>query len=268
MGGREMDEAVCGAAVACELVHAATLLHDDVLDDGTERRGAPAARVVFGNSVSILAGDHLLVEALKLVEQTGATDLLRELLDTISQMVAAEALQLERRGQFQPDRNAYLNVVNGKTAALFRWGLAAGGRLGGLAAPEIAALGAAGDALGMAFQLVDDCLDLAGDPELTGKDMLTDLREGKMTWPLILANEHDPTIGVLVREALAQEGTVDPNTARVVLARIADTGSVAATRVYATRQAEEARTHLRKLPNSRSRRAIEAVIQSIIHRSK
>jgi len=268
MGGRQLDAAVCSAAVACELVHAATLLHDDVLDEGTERRGAAAARMVFGNSVSILAGDHLLVEALKMVERTGAAGLLRDLLETISAMVAAEALQLERRGGFTPDREAYLDVVSGKTAALFRWGLAAGGRLGGLDDASVAALASTGQSLGMAFQLIDDCLDLAGDPELTGKDMLADLREGKMTWPLILANEHDSTIGDLVRDALADEGKLDQKTARQVLERIADTGAVAATRVYAARQAENAREALKTLPDGRPRRAIEAVIKSVIHRSK
>src|SRR5690606_29233929 len=117
------------AAVACELVHAATLLHDDVIDEGTERRGAPAARTVYGNSASILAGDYLLVEALERVSRAGADstpparrmELMQSLLHTIAQMVAAEALQLEQRGRFRPALDSYLRVIEGKTASLFRW---------------------------------------------------------------------------------------------------------------------------------------------------
>ncbi|HET6343308.1 MAG TPA: polyprenyl synthetase family protein, partial [Myxococcota bacterium] len=191
LGGRVMDAGLRDLAVACELVHAATLLHDDVIDDSRERRGAPAARVLFGNSASILAGDHLLVEALRLVQGTGHGALLSDLLDVIARMVAAEALQLERRGSFQPDRGIYLEVIRGKTAALFGWGLRAGGTVAGLSADALAALEQVGLSLGMAFQLVDDVLDLEGDPQVTGKEALVDVREGKLTWPVILASERD-----------------------------------------------------------------------------
>lgn len=269
LGGRAMDGAVRDVAVASELVHAATLLHDDVIDLGDERRGAPTARVIFGNSVSVLAGDHLLVEALKRVGGAGEPALMAELLDTISGMVDAEALQLERRGRFDPDRAAYLSVVQGKTAALFRWGLCAGGRLGGLDEGAIAALAQCGEALGLAFQLVDDCLDLTGDPADTGKDVLRDLREGKITWPLILAAEHDPRIGDAIAAGLREgEGEISEEIARRVLGRVQDTGAIAATRVYAARQVEVARRALETLPRSRARGAIEAVLHSVVNRTK
>jgi octaprenyl-diphosphate synthase len=269
LGGRAMDGPVRDVAVASELVHAATLLHDDVIDQGDERRGAPTARVIFGNSVSVLAGDHLLVEALKRVAGAGEPALMAGLLDTISGMVDAEALQLERRGQFDPDRAAYLSVVQGKTAALFRWGLCAGGRLGGLDEGAIGALAQCGEALGLAFQLVDDCLDLTGDPADTGKDVLRDLREGKITWPLILAAEHDPRIGDAIAAGLREgEGEISEEIARRVLGRVQDTGAIAATRVYAARQVEVARRALETLPRSRARGAIEAVLHSVVNRTK
>src|SRR6185503_1216876 len=125
---------------AAEIVHAATLLHDDVIDDGHERRGAPAARIVYGNSASILGGDYLLVEALERVAALDAAPVLRSLLDTIARMVAAEAVQLERRGRFEPCRDTYLQIIEGKTASLFRWALAAAPLLGGMAPAHLARL--------------------------------------------------------------------------------------------------------------------------------
>ena len=199
LAGIDHDQRVCDLAVACELVHAATLLHDDVIDEGTERRGAEAARVVYGNSASILAGDYLLIEALSRVQHAGVPELLTTIMATIGQMVEAEALQLERRGRFEPDRASYMRVIEGKTASLFQWALSAGAILGGMGERDVEALSKAGLALGLVFQLVDDVLDLEGDPALTGKDMFADLLQGKLSWPLILATEADPGLSAEVR---------------------------------------------------------------------
>jgi octaprenyl-diphosphate synthase len=252
--------------VACELVHAATLLHDDVIDDSQERRGAPAARMLFGNSASILAGDHLLVEALRLVQGTGEADLLAELLDVIARMVAAEALQLERRGRFQPDRGIYLEVIRGKTAALFGWGLRAGGRVAGLSADALAALETVGMSLGMAFQLVDDVLDLEGDPSVTGKEALSDVREGKLTWPVILAAERDPGLRTQLAEVAKGGRELTVARAHDLVESLKATGALAATRAYAREKAEEACAELRRLPKGASRAALQLVVESAVHR--
>lgn len=268
LGGRAMDAAVRAMAVSCELVHAATLLHDDVIDDSSERRGAPAARVLYGNSASILAGDHLLVEALRLVQDAAPHELVG-LLGVISQMVAAEALQLERRGRFEPDRDIYLEVIRGKTAALFHWGLQAGGRAANLSESAVAALGRVGMSLGMAFQLVDDVLDLEGDPDVTGKDALVDVREGKLTWPVILGAERDLTLRAELAAIAAEPGReLDGARAQRLVSSLRASGALQATRAYAVRKAEEACAEINALPSNLARQALKLVVESAVHRAR
>lgn len=270
-GGRGLDAAVRDLAVACELVHAATLLHDDVIDEGTERRGAPAARVLFGNSASVLAGDALFTEALRLVGRTGVPGVLDELLAVIAEMIDAEALQLERRGRLDLSRGAYLRVIRGKTAALFRWALRAGGAAAGLPPAQVDALGEAGLSLGLAFQLTDDILDLAGDPQVTGKDALADLRQGKVTWPVILACERDPDLARHVA-AIAAAGDDEAAAAaprvEALLEGVQATRALGATRTQAEAHAGAARAALQVLAPGAARVALEAMAHAAVERVK
>ncbi len=269
-GGRAVEpQVVRDLAVAAELVHAATLLHDDVIDQGMERRGAPTARVLYGNPASVLGGDHLLVEALRRVRGCESASLLGGLLDVIGEMIAAEALQLERRGAFEPDREVYDRVVDGKTAALFRWAMVAGGTVGGLSSAEVSALAAAGSALGFAFQLVDDALDLSGDPRVIGKDGLLDLREGKLTWPLIIACEREPALGAaLAAVADTPERLDDPHFRAQLRTRLLATGCVEATKARARGLADEARRKLGRLPAGPAREALAAVVAVAVERAR
>ena len=264
MGGRDMDAAVRGIATASELIHAATLLHDDVMDEGTDRRGAPTARLVYGNSASVLAGDHLLLYALQSVDTAGDPVILSSALATISRMVAAETLQLDRRERFEPSREDYLSVIHGKTAALFEWSLRSGGRAGGLSDDLVNRLGCAGNALGMAFQLVDDILDLDGDPEVLGKDLFADLADGKLTWPLIVASEKDPSL-VFDIQACIDRGGADATT---VIESVRAHGAIEATKAFALEQADVALDALAGLPESQARRALEVVVETAVHRAK
>ncbi len=264
-GGRGFDDAVRDAAVACELVHAATLLHDDVIDEGLERRGVPAARRVYGNSASVLGGDHLLVEALRRID-VALPEMRGELLDVVGAMVGAEALQLERRRRFEPDRGLYVTVVKGKTASLFRWAVRAGGVLGGLPPGAVDALAVYGDALGVAFQLIDDVIDLEGDPAITGKSACVDLREGKLTWPLLLAAERDPDVAIRLRLYAAADNDLDPRVAARLVEDVRRTGALDATRQEALRHGERARAALDALPADRARDALETVLDAALAR--
>ncbi len=130
-GPTVLTPAARALAVAVELVHAATLLHDDVVDLGDQRRGAPAARLLFGNAASIFAGDWLLVDALKRVRSAEVDGTLERLFDIIEEMIEAESIQLEHRNRVDLSVANYFKIVEGKTAALFRWATWAGARAGG-----------------------------------------------------------------------------------------------------------------------------------------
>jgi octaprenyl-diphosphate synthase len=251
-----------GLAVAVELVHTATLLHDDVVDVAERRRGQPAACTVYGNAASIFAGDWLLVAALRRIGAAGYDGLLDKMLAVIEEMIMAESLQLERRGRVVADRAEYFRIVEGKTAALFRWAMIAGGRTAGLDATCEAALETYGLHLGVAFQAVDDELDFADG---TGKDPLVDLREGKMTFPMVVALERDASLRARFTALLADENP--DHTALVAIANaVRATGALAATRALAEEHAQRAIEALAALPAGPARDALETVALASLER--
>lgn len=264
--GTGFDERALQLAVAAELVHAATLLHDDVVDMGETRRGAPAARMVFGNAISIFAGDWLLVDALRRVRHTRVPGVLERLLDVIEEMIFAESLQLERRGHLDTTASQWLEVVDGKTAALFRWAMFAGGRAGGLDADACESLERYGRHLGVAFQAIDDVLDLDGDPNETGKALFADLSEGKLTYPLIVALERDPRLGPLLRRAATPGPRRVPSLHGEVLRSLEQTGALEAGRQLALDHAQSAKTALMGLRPGAARDALATVADATVHR--
>ncbi len=260
-------------AVASELVHAATLLHDDVVDLGERRRGAPAARMIYGNAASIFAGDWLLVEALVRVRRTGLHDVLDRALGVLTEMLDAEALQLDRRGKLDGTVSDYMRVVQGKTASLFRWSLFAGARAGGLDDRSCRLLEVFGDKLGVAFQVTDDLLDVDGDPDKLGKELFGDLREGKATYPLSLVLDRKEGLRAELAAALEQGG-VGADLAGRVAAAMRETGAVEDTKRLAeslVAEAEKALSELAGQPNMGERPALgalSAVASSIAARRK
>lgn len=268
IGGQPTGDAARHLAVACELVHAATLLHDDVLDLGTERRGEQTARMVYGNSASVLGGDHLLLEALRRVRRAGDLELLDRVLEVIESMVIAEALQLDRRDKFEPSRSKYMDVAEGKTSALFSWGMYAGGIVGGLSDRDAQHLWDVGRYLGLAFQAVDDCLDLAPSGDDTGKNLFVDIREGKLTLPLIIACQRRPSlIDELERAAHAtSDDSLSDAELHALIETIRATGALDEARAEARAWSRQSLDALDRLEESEARAALGAVITAAVDR--
>lgn len=267
--GRGFSSEARDLAVAAELVHSATLLHDDVVDLGDRRRGAPTSRVLYGNAASIFAGDWLLVEALLRVRRTGLGDVLDRALGVLTEMLEAEALQLARRGRVDVAMADYMRVVEGKTASLFRWALHAGGRAGGVDDAACAVLERFGGALGVAFQIVDDALDVDGDIDVVGKSMLQDLREGKMTYPLMVALERDTSLrGILEEHLGATDAVLDDATSQRISSAIKLAGGAQEARELANKLVADAVGGLAGLPDGPETSALHAVAQAVVNRRK
>ena len=268
--GRGFGRAVCDLAVAVELIHSATLLHDDVIDCGERRRGAPAARITYGNAASVLAGDWLLTAGLERILRAAQPGVLERALDTLERMITAEALQLEHRGRVDMRRTDYLRVLEGKTAALFRWAMFGGATAGGLSPARCLSLERYGGHLGTAYQLVDDLLDFIGDPAATGKTLFADLREGKMTYPLLLALERDGSLRRVVERILSRpaDEPLRPPLRGRVLDALAATGGIHDCLALARRHVRDAIACLTTIPEGPARAALVTVAVATVHRAR
>ncbi|WP_421905371.1 polyprenyl synthetase family protein [Mameliella sp.] len=173
-------------AATVEFIHTATLLHDDVVDESKKRRGRPTANLLWDNKSSVLVGDYLFARSFQLMTETGNLRVLRILSDAAATIAEGEVLQLTAAQDLSTTEAIYLQVVRGKTAALFSAATEVGGVIAGRPEGEVRALFDYGDALGIAFQIVDDLLDYWGS-DATGKNIGDDFRERKLTLPLIKA---------------------------------------------------------------------------------
>jgi len=257
-----LDHAVA-VGCAAELIHTATLYHDDVVDDGRVRRGRPAARMVFGNGVVVLVGDFCLARALETVALTGSLAMVQTLATTVTEMAEGEVAQLERAGNPDATVEDYFRVIDRKTASLIAWCA----RVGGSVDPALAAaLERYGRALGRAFQIADDVLDSAIDETTAGKSVGHDLQEGKLTLPVLLACEADPALGRHIRKQLGEQG-VPAAVAAEILAEVRGAGGVEKARGKAVALAEEAAGALEALPRSPYRDALRALAHLSADRS-
>lgn len=243
-------------AVAAEMIHNATLLHDDVIDDGAQRRGRPTPRTIWGNTVSVLSGDALFIEALRTVEAAGSAITLREMLDTVALLVEGEVIQFDHRDRLDLSLETYERIVECKTASLFSWCATAGARAGGGAAAQVEALGRFGRHVGRAFQVRDDVLDLVADPDRLGKDLAADLSGGKVTLPVLFALQDDPALAAALHDG--------PERALPILpAALQRTDALARARDWMQREIDSARLAARSLPPGPAAAMLLAVADAI-----
>jgi len=259
------DQAVTLAS-AVEYIHAATLLHDDVLDDATLRRGKDPAHAVWGNRATILVGDYLYTKAVCLAVQIGLLEVDSILANACRIMAEGEALQLLHCGDLSLTDEAYLKIVECKTAAL----LSAACRLGGVisGAPWRAkdALGQFGRHLGIAYQVADDTLDYVADQGRLGKALGKDLSEGKITLPLLhLLRSVNGGERRLV-ETVVRDGQASPEQLRDILDLMQTYGSTTYALNVARQHITLAQQHLEEFDNGPHRRALAAVADYVVAR--
>lgn len=260
------SEAHIHFAATVEFIHTATLLHDDVVDISSLRRGRPTANAEFGNAPSVLVGDFLYTRAFQLMVGLGDMEVLRHMADTTNTIAEGEVLQLVRAGNPDTGEADYLDVITRKTAILFAAGCYGAAALSDADEATRLALRDYGLNLGIAFQVIDDVLDYDGDPAAMGKNVGDDLTEGKVTLPLIhLLREGDSEARDRVRRAISDKDASD-------LPHIIDAVHRCGSLEYARQQAglyhDRALAALSDIPRGVGRDALEALAALSVRRDR
>lgn len=196
-------------SVVVEFIHTASLLHDDVVDSSNQRRGNPSANGVWGNQASVLVGDYLFSRSFQMMVADGDMAMLKLMSDVTNALAEGEVLQLSRTFHLEMTEAECLEVIERKTAVLFKAASEVGAHAAGQSADVVAALAEYGMCLGVAFQLMDDALDYLAEAEQAGKPVGHDLEEGKITMPLIHAMKHDAELAKRVEEISERDGYVE-----------------------------------------------------------
>ena len=254
-----------GAVV--EIIHTATLVHDDIIDEAKIRRGRPAANTQWGNSKCVLAGDWLYMQAFKVAVQERNFRILDTLIELTQQMVEGELLQMERLGRLI-SLQEYFDLIYRKTACLFSVCMRMGGILGGASREQEEKLAQYGRDLGMAFQIVDDVLDLTASESVLGKPVASDLREGKVTMAVIHALERSTPDETRKIETVLQDRAFNGVTHSDILSILNRYGSVEAANACAAQYAESARNAICQYPDSEIKRALLWAPEFVVAREK
>jgi octaprenyl-diphosphate synthase len=254
-----------GAVV--EIIHTATLVHDDIIDEAETRRGRPAANTQWGNSKCVLAGDWLYMQAFKVALQERNFRILDTLIDLTQQMVEGELLQIEKLGKLI-SLDEYFELIFRKTACLFSVCMRMGAILGGATPEQEENLAQYGRDLGMAFQIVDDVLDLTASENILGKPVASDLREGKVTMAVVHSLERcTPSERRLIANVV-EDRSVDRSTHGEVLDILNRYGSIEAAYDCALRYAELARNAICNFSDSEIKRALLWAPEFVVARDK
>jgi octaprenyl-diphosphate synthase len=262
-GTRHINLAAC-----VEFIHTATLLHDDVVDESVLRRGLASANAVFGNKASVLVGDFLFARAFRLMVEDGSLRVLAILSQAAATIAEGEVLQLATQNDLATTDAQYLDVIRGKTAALFAAACQVGAVIAGRPVAEELALADFGANLGMAFQLVDDALDYAADPTVLGKTVGDDFREGKITLPVLLAYRAATEDERGFWRRTIETGDQTEVDLEEALRRIARAGAIEATLDVARRFASEAKAALVIFPDTSLRRVLNDVADYAVNRAR
>ncbi|AVR95665.1 octaprenyl diphosphate synthase [Pseudoduganella armeniaca] len=236
-------------AAVVEFIHTATLLHDDVVDESSLRRGRATANALFGNAASVLVGDFLYSRAFQMMVSLDNMRIMSILSDATNVIAEGEVLQLLNMHDPDVTQDSYLQVIRSKTAKLFEAAAELGALVAGANDEQIAAAGEYGRSLGTAFQLIDDVLDYAGDASEIGKNVGDDLREGKPTMPLIYLMEHGTEEQRQLVRACIENG--DEQHFDTILAAITSSGALDYTRREAQVAAQRAIDAIAAMPDSR-----------------
>ncbi|GBQ30494.1 decaprenyl diphosphate synthase [Gluconacetobacter azotocaptans DSM 13594] len=255
-------------AACVEFIHTATLLHDDVVDDSLLRRGLASANAVFGNKASVLVGDFLFARSFQLMTDDGSLKVMAILSSASATIAEGEVLQMSTQNDLSTSVEQYLEVIHGKTAALF----AAACRVGAVVADrpeaEELALESYGTNLGMAFQLVDDALDYAADQAILGKTVGDDFREGKITLPILAAYAAGSDEDRIFWRRVIEDSEQSPEDLDRALSLIESTDAIETTLNRAAVYAQAARDALEIFPESRLRRLLQDTAGYTVSRAR
>ncbi|HZQ50157.1 MAG TPA: polyprenyl synthetase family protein [Candidatus Dormibacteraeota bacterium] len=260
LGSYDLDR-VAPAAMAVEITHAATLVHDDVIDRAQLRRGRPTVAAAHGNEPAIVIGDYYLVQAYELASRTGSSEVVAVLARAVMEICAGEVRHHALRYRYAPDVDEYMRWIHDKTATLLAACCDIGGALGGLDGGARRALRGYGTQLGLAFQIADDVLDYTGSEDEVGKPIGHDLVEGFATLPLMLALERGAV------EAIADGRHLTEDEARVVAERVRDSGVTETALARARELATHARAQIAELPETEASRTLASLTEYVVSRS-
>jgi octaprenyl-diphosphate synthase len=263
--GYRGERAILLASVV-EFIHTATLLHDDIIDQATVRRGKRSVNSRWGNDITVLLGDFLYTKAMAMALSQDNLPILRLLSDVTLRMIEGQLLEIEKNGDLQVGEAAHLDIIRRKTADLFSACLRIGAMLGGVGEPREAALARYGLNLGICFQMVDDLLDFTADEKQLGKPTANDLREGKLTLPVIFLLRKAGRRGAEVVSAVLDDRGFGRVSREELLALAREHGALEDARVLAERYAAAARQDLMVFERSPFREALEALPDFILSR--
>ncbi len=253
-------------AATVEFIHTATLLHDDVVDESSQRRGRPTANLLWDNQSSVLVGDYLFSRSFQLMVETGSLRVLDILANASATIAEGEVLQLTAANSLATDEAIYLQIVRGKTAELFAAASEVGGVIAKAQEQHIDALRSYGDALGICFQIVDDLLDYSGSAASMGKNVGDDFREGKMTLPVIKAVAQATADERAFWSRTMEKRKIVAGDLEQALALMDKYGTLSATRAEAEHWAGIARQSLTALPDSALREVLDDLLGYVMSR--